>query len=99
MFSFYIALFLLLCLRLEDVSATLYVNNPVATSICYGEQPCTVTWLDDGQAPLLSDIGACYVGLYNGNGTLIQQIEPVNVANVHSLTFTPDPAAGPNSGG
>ncbi|EPS96415.1 hypothetical protein FOMPIDRAFT_1130555, partial [Fomitopsis schrenkii] len=75
------------------------VNNPVATSVCYGGQPCTVTWLDDGQAPLLSSIGACYVGLYNGNGTLIQQIEPVNVGDVHSLTFTPDPTAEPNAGG
>ncbi|KAH9936702.1 hypothetical protein B0H21DRAFT_878690 [Amylocystis lapponica] len=80
------------------VRAGLYVNDPVASTTCNGGQPCTVTWLDDGSQPLLSGIGACYVGLYNGNNVLVQQIEPVDVASVHSLQFTPDPGAGPDSG-
>lgn len=78
--------------------AALYVNEPIASSACYGGQPCTVSWLDDGEQPLLSKIGACYVGLYNGKGLLVQQIEPVNVASAHSLVFTPDPSAGPSAG-
>lgn len=61
------------------------VNNPVATSICYGEQPCTVTWLDDGQAPLLSDIGACYVGLYNGNGVRALPFCPITMHRLPPL--------------
>ncbi|KZT64438.1 hypothetical protein DAEQUDRAFT_732675 [Daedalea quercina L-15889] len=97
MLSFAIAALFLISTRLHKVSASIYVNNPTSTGTCYGGQACTVTWLDDGQTPLLSDIGACYVGLYNGNGDLVQQIEPVNVASVHSLTFIPDPIAGPDS--
>ncbi|KZT04875.1 uncharacterized protein LAESUDRAFT_727448 [Laetiporus sulphureus 93-53] len=77
--------------------AALYVNQPLSGSTCYGGQPCTIAWVDDGESPLLSDIGACYVGLYYGNGDLIQEIEPVNVAEIHSLSFTPDSAAGSDS--
>ena len=73
---------------------------------CIGGQSCDVEWLDNGDAPLLTTIGPCFVGLFNGQGVsrvfpgavpltlivrvqqLIQQIEPVDVASVHSLTFT-----------
>ncbi|TFY53929.1 hypothetical protein EVJ58_g9164 [Rhodofomes roseus] len=97
MFSFAAAALIVFVARLSTVSASIYVNNPTSTAVCYGGQPCTVTWLDDGQTPLLSEIGACYVGLYNGNRDLIQQIDPVNVASQHSFTFTPDATAGPDS--
>ncbi|KAH9829578.1 uncharacterized protein C8Q71DRAFT_789964 [Rhodofomes roseus] len=97
MFSFAAAALLVFVACLTTASASIYVNNPTSTAVCYGGQPCTVTWLDDGQTPLLSEIGACYVGLYNGNRDLIQQIDPVNVASQHSFTFTPDATAGPDS--
>ncbi|EIW53471.1 uncharacterized protein TRAVEDRAFT_133973 [Trametes versicolor FP-101664 SS1] len=80
------------------VQATLYVTQPTAGSTCSGGKPCTVQWLDDGTAPLLSQVGPCYVGLYNGNNVLVQQIVPVDISSVHSLQFTPDSNAGPNSG-
>ncbi|CCM05625.1 uncharacterized protein FIBRA_07854 [Fibroporia radiculosa] len=93
--------FLSLCLLVALFSlarATLYVTEPVSSTTCYGGQTCTVTWLDDGAAPLLAEIGACYVGLYSTDkNVLVQQIEPVNVASVHSLEFIPDPSAGPNT--
>ncbi|KAI0696532.1 hypothetical protein BC835DRAFT_860437 [Cytidiella melzeri] len=81
----------LVLVALPSVLGTLY------STTCSGGKPCSVDWLDNGESPTLSTIGPCYVGLYHGNGVLVQQIEPVDVANVHSLTFTPDSAAGPNS--
>ncbi|KZP30848.1 hypothetical protein FIBSPDRAFT_94902 [Athelia psychrophila] len=77
--------------------ASLYVVNPLPTTSCRASHPCTVQWLDDGTVPLLSDIGVSMVGLYSGDEELVQTITPVNVNNVHTLTFTPDPKAGPNS--
>ena len=44
------------------------VNSPLSTTTCNAGQSCLVQWLDNGETPLLADIGACYVGLYNGNG-------------------------------
>ncbi|TFY63729.1 hypothetical protein EVG20_g6196 [Dentipellis fragilis] len=83
--------------RFQGALASLYVINPSTTSVCHGGQPCTVDWLDDGELPLLSTIGACTVGLYTGNMQLVQQIAPVDVSAGHTLTFTPNPEAGPNS--
>ncbi|KAL4253395.1 hypothetical protein ABKN59_003871 [Abortiporus biennis] len=81
---------------LAGVHANLYVINPVSDTVCQGGQSCTVQWVDDGEAPFLSTIGPCHVGLYHGNNAIIQQIDPVDVSINHSLTFTPDPAAGPS---
>ncbi|KAI0657511.1 hypothetical protein C8Q70DRAFT_919389 [Cubamyces menziesii] len=80
------------------VQATLYVIEPTAGSTCSGGKPCTVAWLDDGTAPLLAEIGATHVALYNGEHVLVQQIDPVDISVVHAFTFTPDPNAGSNSG-
>ncbi|KAI0922864.1 hypothetical protein AcW1_002586 [Taiwanofungus camphoratus] len=90
--------FAFFCSALLSVQATIYVTQPKTGSTCYGGQPCTVSWLDDGEQPLLNEIGPCFVGLYDGNDVLVQQIEPADVSAVHSLQFTPDPNAGPNSG-
>ncbi|KAJ3557373.1 hypothetical protein NP233_g11757 [Leucocoprinus birnbaumii] len=79
------------------VKAGLFVVDPKQGSTCHGGEPCTVTWLDDGSSPLLSDIGVATVGLYTGDQQLVQAITPVDVSQEHSLTFTPIPAAGPNS--
>ncbi|KAI0767250.1 hypothetical protein C8Q74DRAFT_1279174 [Fomes fomentarius] len=80
------------------VRATIYITKPLPGSTCSGGNSCTVEWLDDGVQPLLTEISACHVGLYNGNGVLIQRIDPVDVSAQHALKFTPDPQAGPNSG-
>ncbi|KAK7683815.1 hypothetical protein QCA50_013191 [Cerrena zonata] len=100
MFNFFMtsvfSLFFLV-LGLQTVQATIFVTAPLAGSECHGGQPCTVQWLDNGAVPLLSTIGPCHVGLYNGEHVLVQQIDPVNVASVHSFQFTPDPQAGPSS--
>ncbi|KAL6307000.1 hypothetical protein BKA93DRAFT_728588, partial [Sparassis latifolia] len=73
------------------------VTEPTTGSTYSGGQAITVSWLDNGEQPLLSDIGACNIALYNGNDVLIQQIQPVDVSTVHSLIFAPDPNAGPDS--
>jgi len=80
-----------------SVYGSLYVINPASGSTCHGSQPCTVQWLDDGIAPLLSNVGVCTVGLYTGHEKLVQTITAVDVSSTHSLEFTPDPKAGPNS--
>ncbi|KAF8465839.1 hypothetical protein DFH94DRAFT_639546 [Russula ochroleuca] len=82
--------------RLDTISR-LQVIQPAAATVCHGGQPCQAQWLDDGQEPLLTAMGPCYVALYAGNEELIQQIEPVDVSTTDSLTFTPSPNAGPNS--
>ncbi|EKM56692.1 uncharacterized protein PHACADRAFT_253959 [Phanerochaete carnosa HHB-10118-sp] len=94
-----LAVLLHILIGLQLAQATIFVTSPGETTTCQGGESCLVEWLEDGQTPTLSDIGACYVGLYNGNGLLIQQIEPVNVASTRSLQFTPDPTAGPDSSG
>ncbi|KIY69020.1 hypothetical protein CYLTODRAFT_350429 [Cylindrobasidium torrendii FP15055 ss-10] len=80
-----------------SVHATLYVVEPRAGATCYGGQECTVTWLDDGATPLLTSYGMAQVGLYTGNQQLVQTIQPLDVSQSLSLTFTPIPEAGPNS--
>ncbi|PFH50840.1 hypothetical protein AMATHDRAFT_144081 [Amanita thiersii Skay4041] len=74
------------------------VTSPSSGGACHGGQPCTVNWVDDGRAPLLSDIGVANIGLYTGQQQLLQTIEPVDVSKTHSFTFTPDTKVGPNSG-
>ncbi|KIL55987.1 hypothetical protein M378DRAFT_173094 [Amanita muscaria Koide BX008] len=79
-------------------NAAIYVTEPSAGSSCHGGQTCSISWLDDGQAPLLSSIGVTRVALYTGELQLVQTLQPVDVSSAHTLTFTPDPKAGPNSG-
>ncbi|KAI1792423.1 hypothetical protein LXA43DRAFT_341238 [Ganoderma leucocontextum] len=79
------------------VQATLYITSPLPATVCSGGKACTVEWFDDGVSPLLADIGACHVALYNGEQKLVQQINPVDVSAQHGLQFTPDPTAGPDS--
>jgi len=82
---------------LRTVSGSLFVVNPTQQTVCHGGKSCPVEWLDDGEGPLLTTMGPCYVALFAGNEKLIQHIEPVDVSATHSLTFTPNPFAGPDS--
>ncbi|EIM87498.1 uncharacterized protein STEHIDRAFT_96635 [Stereum hirsutum FP-91666 SS1] len=77
--------------------AALYVTSPNVGTTCHAGQSCTIEWLDDGTQPLLSTVGICTVGLYYGELQLVQSIEAVDVSSVHSLTFTPNAEAGPDS--
>jgi len=81
----------------QAVLGALFAIKPNSQTGCHGGQPCLVQWLDDGQEPLLTAMGPCYVALFSGNQKLIQQIEPVDVSTNHSLTFMPNPLAGPDS--
>ncbi|KAG1886775.1 hypothetical protein F4604DRAFT_1723524 [Suillus subluteus] len=92
------SLALLVSTRLAFVQAAVYVTNPVQSTTCSGGQSCEVDWVDDGQSPLLSDIGECTVGLYNGEMALVQSLTSVNVADTTSFSFTPNPSAGDNGG-
>ncbi|KAG2121260.1 hypothetical protein DEU56DRAFT_98570 [Suillus clintonianus] len=92
------SLALLVATRLALVQASVYVTNPVQSTVCHAGQSCEVDWVDDGSSPLLSDIGECTVGLYNGEMVLVQSLTSVNVADTHSFSFTPDPSVGDNGG-
>ncbi|KAG6331980.1 hypothetical protein ID866_7107 [Astraeus odoratus] len=81
---------------LAPVQGSVYVTNPVQGSVCHGGQDCPVQWVDNGEAPLLSDIGTASVGLYTGEYVLCQTLPSVDVSSTSSFTFTPDPSVGPN---
>ncbi|KAH7928813.1 hypothetical protein BV22DRAFT_1003951, partial [Leucogyrophana mollusca] len=64
------------------------VTNPVQSTTCTGGQSCSVEWIDNGEQPLLSSIGECTVGLYNGELALVQSLQSVDVSTTHSFQFT-----------
>ncbi|KAJ7701826.1 hypothetical protein B0H17DRAFT_924028 [Mycena rosella] len=72
--------------------------QPANGSTCTGGTPCSLQWLDDGDAPLLNEIGVVTAGLFTGKQQLVQTIKPLDVSNLHSVQFTPNAQAGPNSG-
>ncbi|KAF7297126.1 hypothetical protein MIND_00945500 [Mycena indigotica] len=89
---------ILLALQLAPTCwAGLYFLQPASGSSCTGGSPCTVSWLDDGNRPLLPSIGVVTAGLYTGKMQLVQTLPPVDTSNVLSYQFTPIPEAGPNS--
>lgn len=81
--------------------ANVYLTAPVATTSWPASQQATITWQDDGQSPSLASFGAAKFSIYVGNAnqqTPLQLISAnVNVANISSLAFTPDPTIGPDS--
>ncbi|KAF8902604.1 hypothetical protein CPB84DRAFT_1678808 [Gymnopilus junonius] len=99
MYSTYLAIALaILCLDSAIlVHAGLFIVQPAAGSVCKAGQECTISWVDNGLRPLVSAIGVSTVGLYTGRQQLVQSITPVDVSTEHSITFQPNPAAGPNS--
>ncbi|KAI5118908.1 hypothetical protein M0805_004684 [Coniferiporia weirii] len=78
--------------------ASLFITHPYAGITCHGGSACSLTWADDGNAPLLSAIGVCDIALYQGTDTIVQQLAAgIDVSQTHELPFTPDADAGPNS--
>ncbi|KAJ7783006.1 hypothetical protein B0H16DRAFT_1495006 [Mycena metata] len=67
-------------------NAGVYFIQPETGSSCAAGHSCVLSWLDDGDAPSIPSIGV-----------LVQAIPPLNVATVHSIQFTPNAQAGPNS--
>jgi len=84
---------------LHLVTGSVFITHPYGGITCEGQHNCTVTWADDGQAPLLNAIGPCDFGLYEGSqNTLVQQIAlGLDVLQVRALTFMVDSMTGPNS--
>ncbi|KAJ7481709.1 hypothetical protein FB451DRAFT_1236910 [Mycena latifolia] len=80
------------------VSAGVYFIEPASGSTCTAGTQCTLEWLDDGNNPLLNEVGVVTVGLYTGEMQLVQSIQPLDVSSLHSVDFTPIAEAGPNSG-
>jgi len=96
---FFLSVLALLCMRsVALVNAALFILHPFKGSTCWAEQPCVVTWENDGVKPVLASIGVSTVALYN-NQQLIQTLPPVNVETTSYFSFTPLPGAGPNSDG
>ncbi|KAJ7045390.1 hypothetical protein C8F04DRAFT_988309 [Mycena alexandri] len=78
-------------------NAGVYFIQPATGSSCAAGRGCVLSWLDDGDAPFITDIGVVSAGLYHGKQQLVQAIPPLNVANLHSIEFNPNAQAGPNS--
>jgi len=84
----------------SQVSGTLYVTQPVAsTSVTAGQQG-TVAWNDDGNQPILSAIGPCSIDLCTGGvtqQTCLQNISPsLDVSQNAQVSYTPNASIGPN---
>ncbi|KAF8958097.1 hypothetical protein BDZ97DRAFT_1706309 [Flammula alnicola] len=81
--------------------ATVFVTAPVAATTYTAGQPAVVTWQDSGAAPTLAQFGPAKISIYAGNAqqqTLLQAINAsIDVSQVSTITFTPDPTIGPNS--
>ncbi|KAI5994346.1 hypothetical protein EDD15DRAFT_791774 [Pisolithus albus] len=76
--------------------ASIYVTNPVQSTVCTGGQSCQVQWVDNGESPLLSSLGTCDVALYTGEFVLAQALNPIDVSASSSFSFAPNPSAGPD---
>ncbi len=99
--------------KFSRILTVIQVVQPLEGSTCEADKPCTITWVDNGVRPLLSSIGLSTVGLYTGHQVcwklttpmnaqcpvqqLVQTIPAVDVSTEHSVTFNPNPSAGPNS--
>jgi hypothetical protein len=84
----------------SQVSGTIYVTQPVATTTCTAGQQCTVAWNDDGNAPALASIGPCSIDLCTGGvqqQTCLQNISPsLDVSQNAQVTYTVNPSIGPD---
>jgi len=81
--------------------ATVFVTAPVASTSYAAGQQAVVQWQDSGSAPSLSDFGPAKISIYAGNAqqqTLLQSLNTnVDVSQVSSINFSPDPTIGPDS--
>jgi len=82
----------------SQVSATIYVTQPVASTVCAAGAPCTLAWNDDGNAPSLATIGACSIDLCTGGvqqQTCLENLSPsTDVSQTAQLSYTVNPSIG-----
>jgi len=91
--------FVVLALSVSTL-ANVFITSPVASTTFVGGQQATVSWQDDGSAPTLQSFGPAMVSIYAGNAqqqTLLQTISPnIDVSQLSTIQFTPDPSIGPD---
>ncbi|KAI0316874.1 hypothetical protein OF83DRAFT_1124387 [Amylostereum chailletii] len=91
--------FALLAASIPSTLATLFVTQPVATTVWPVGTTVTVQWQDNGVAPALASYSVCDVGLYAGSvtaQTLLQSIGTLDVSTANSLDFQIHSDIGPN---
>jgi hypothetical protein len=80
--------------------ATVYVTEPVETTIDMGGVPAMIKWQDDGNTPTLAQFGRSMISIYVGNEkqqTSLQLLNAsVDVSQVTSTLFTAMRSIGPN---
>ncbi|KAG9047931.1 hypothetical protein FS837_001188 [Tulasnella sp. UAMH 9824] len=83
----------------SQTAATIYVTEPVASTICTAGTPCNIRWNDDGNAPVLATIGVCNIELCVGSQfqqTCLQTASQADVSTNAYVTYLPNAAVGPN---
>jgi hypothetical protein len=83
----------------SQTAATIYVTEPVASTICTAGTPCNIRWNDDGNAPVLATIGICNIELCVGSQfqqTCLQTASQADVSTNAYVTYLPNAAVGPN---
>ncbi|KAK0498730.1 hypothetical protein EDD18DRAFT_1070313 [Armillaria luteobubalina] len=79
--------------------ATVYITDPVGSTVWNAGDTVTVSWQDDGTSPTLAAFGASKFAIAVGNSlqqTTLQVIaENVNVATTSTLQFIPSANIGP----
>ncbi|KAG8950119.1 hypothetical protein FRC04_007974 [Tulasnella sp. 424] len=83
----------------SQTAATIYVTEPVASTICTAGTACNVRWNDDGNVPVLATIGVCNIELCTGGvqqQTCLQTIAQADVSTNAYVTYLPDATVGPN---
>ena len=77
------------------------LTSPVSSTSCKGGESCTVSWIDNGDSPSLSEFGnsrvAIFVGSQNSQTMLQEIVADVNVETTSTISFTVDPNMGENS--
>ncbi|KAG8950121.1 hypothetical protein FRC04_007976 [Tulasnella sp. 424] len=85
----------------SQTTATIYVTEPTASTICTAGTACNVRWNDDANVPALATIGPCNIELYTGGvqqQTFLQTIAAGwDVSQYAVATYLPDATVGPNS--
>ena len=57
----------------QPVLGSLYATKPISTTVFTAGRPAQLSWIDDGHAPLLRDMGMVQIDLYAGNEVLFWQ--------------------------
>lgn len=75
---------------LQPVACSLYPTKPVADTMYTAGQPAEVTWIDDGQKPLVNETIGFKIDLYAGNKVFMvpkSQGTKIDVVKGLDLTF------------